>query len=708
MATALQFPAFPRHGILLNPSPSTSPYYHTTSLPGTPRLISSLSSLSSSASSSSPHTSDADNYFLTYAAAKDNQVAPQAASAAPASNATDPGLSRENSKKVRPGSAPHSRRIRFAPLPEPRREDDALPDVFLDDSVENLNYFPVSHDSLDISRSNPSSRPSSLLLGTVVNLDQTPTDSTPTLSTSSLIGSTAARTSSVRVGTTNVGSSDKEDHEWDLCTPTSPNATFSTELPGSCPESPVTCRNELPRVKERRWSTKLLKPLLGPLGRNNGVSTEDSLGANQVLRGRRESGDGMSSGSATPAGGRSRSRESIADRECNFGTPLSRCTSDNIAQKKAQKRKSSFLSSLTSGSGSGASADDGLWRTQSATGDIRRVKSRESEDFRRRSGSTTKAPNGRRQLQMLNGRVYGAKRAQNVNLFASARSDEPEFVEWGYGGMGSVKSAASVGADSKYSRLQGSSALGVASGERSRGRAGADEEDDGSGMAWLKKRKEQREREKREKEEQAAKEHSQVEKEQMNGADTDPPMVEEQQTEATAEPVQENEELKSLTVEVGSDHVTTAVQVPMHLRSLQSHHRAQGIDRAPSSASTATRKTLERKGSADTARAVSPYAPIDSEVETIDQMDVEPLENDPMDGPRERRASASSGTSTSTEDDEDGDADVEDSPKGTYGDDEEEEDEDEKRTRITALGAGVEKISRHKEKSHSVDGVGAS
>ena len=41
------------------------------------------------------------------------------------------------------------------------------------------------------------------------------------------------------------------------------------------------------------------------------------------------------------------------------------------------------------------------------------------------------------------------------------REDEPEFVEWGYGGMGSVKTAAAVGADNKWARVQGSSSLGV-------------------------------------------------------------------------------------------------------------------------------------------------------------------------------------------------------------------------------------------------------
>ncbi|KAG1751504.1 uncharacterized protein EDB91DRAFT_610356 [Suillus paluster] len=51
-------------------------------------------------------------------------------------------------------------------------------------------------------------------------------------------------------------------------------------------------------------------------------------------------------------------------------------------------------------------------------------------------------------VRMLNGRVYGSKRQTPTKPFASAR-DEPEFVEWGYGGMGSV----SCSSDSRYSVL---------------------------------------------------------------------------------------------------------------------------------------------------------------------------------------------------------------------------------------------------------------
>ena len=432
MATTLQLPAFPRHGILLNSSPSTSPYAHSSSLPGTPNLISSLSSLSSSASSTSPHNSEADNYFLTYAAVGNPySVIPRAGSTSYNSSTTESSsLSRENSSK-KPASAPQSRKIRFAPLPEPRR-DESLPDVFLDDSEENLSTFPLPRES-DAPRSNPNSRPSSLLFsGSGQILSQAPSDSTPTTSNPNLqLGANGLLP--VAPAST-AQSTSEEDSDWDnITTPVSPNTALSSSverLPQSCPESPLHRRADLPR--ERKTLTqKLLKPLLGPIGRSN-ITTEDvlTLGVNQLFRSStRDSDDVPSSGAATPAGystpSRCRSKErssSISDGECSFGAPLARSTSDNTAHKKGSRRKMSFLGF---GGASGSSSDSApLWRTQSASGDMRRVKSREGDDAKRpRSGSTNQAYGPKRQLRMLNGRVYGAKRSNNQgkNLFASAR-----------------------------------------------------------------------------------------------------------------------------------------------------------------------------------------------------------------------------------------------------------------------------------------------
>jgi len=103
---------------------------------------------------------------------------------------------------------------------------------------------------------------------------------------------------------------------------------------------------------------------------------------------------------------------------------------------------------------------------------------------------------------MLNGRVYGAKNRRknnkNVNHFANISDKEPEFVEWGYGGMGSVsggRHAGVIGDHEKKGRPRWERLHGQATGEAVGG-----EDDDGSTNAWLKKRKEKREREQAEKE----------------------------------------------------------------------------------------------------------------------------------------------------------------------------------------------------------------
>ncbi|KAG1748902.1 uncharacterized protein EDB91DRAFT_1079032 [Suillus paluster] len=111
-------------------------------------------------------------------------------------------------------------------------------------------------------------------------------------------------------------------------------------------------------------------------------------------------------------------------------------------------------------------------------------------------------------VRMLNGRVYGSKRQPPSNPFANVR-DEPEFVEWGYGGMGSVNGSS----DSKYSVLaKGAPAL-LSHGHAQKlpvggGRGGAarridgvgDDDDDGSGMGWVRRRRLEKERLAREKE----------------------------------------------------------------------------------------------------------------------------------------------------------------------------------------------------------------
>ncbi|CDO68906.1 hypothetical protein BN946_scf185000.g49 [Trametes cinnabarina] len=223
------------------------------------------------------------------------------------------------------------------------------------------------------------------------------------------------------------------------------------------------------------------------------------------------------------------------------------------------------------------------------------------------------------------------------------KSEEPEFVEWGYGGMGSVK--ASAGQSQIWSRVQnGNVAIGNGGEQQqSSARTGAPsaDEDDGSGMAWLKRRREQREREKKEREER---ERAEAEAQHKN---------------ATTEHGAEQEFLGS-----ASSTPTGRVPVP----------EAAQEEREDTPMSGGARPWTESVTEGEGGEGVS--------------------------------SSATSTTSTASEDVDDS----EDSPKdseGGFGVEEEEEEEEEEddeeeallqeRSRLTALGAGVEKIARHKE-----------
>lgn len=75
--------------------------------------------------------------------------------------------------------------------------------------------------------------------------------------------------------------------------------------------------------------------------------------------------------------------------------------------------------------------------------------------------------------RMLNGRMYGARRASEAAAMEKKRREkaEPSFVEWGAGGAGTVAKS-----------------LGVSK----------EDGDDGGGMAWVRRRREERERRARE------------------------------------------------------------------------------------------------------------------------------------------------------------------------------------------------------------------
>ncbi|KAJ1310474.1 hypothetical protein OPQ81_007207 [Rhizoctonia solani] len=260
---------------------------------------------------------------------------------------------------------------------------------------------------------------------------------------------------------------------------------------------------------------------------------------------------------------------------------------------------------------------------------------------------------GTRPQRMLNGRVYGARRARE--RLQSQSSMEPEFSEWGYGGMGSVNNG------SEYSKLQSkTSSVG--------GPGGDDDEDDGSGMTWVRKRKEKKEREEREKreaEEAAAKAAAQA------------------KAEETSSPQRTSSETagSSTTVHAERSETPTAPQTPTgtasHTRSNStsiSSPRPRTISSPPTRQNSAATVTSDRHH--PTVVAVPAHRGR-QEASVPNSSLVTSPETSP------ERSSGSSRRSSSSDDE-----DAEDSK-------EEEEEEEENQKRKTALSAGVEKISRH-------------
>ena len=231
---------------------------------------------------------------------------------------------------------------------------------------------------------------------------------------------------------------------------------------------------------------------------------------------------------------RANSRESTASNFSGRGS-VSDSWSDNASMRRFAARRTNSV----------ASADGAAQRAQFRGGfSLKHVVSEAGTSSTASSAQKKARPlpaasvNGtRRGTRLLNGRVYGVKQSaalaeqMRTNPFKNARDDEPEFVEWGHGGMGSVRSGAVAGSKSDYSRLQSSKKLSVGAVDSEGNVVGADEEDDGSGMAWVKRRKAQKEKEKKEAEERAKAEADAKEKENTDGNATESKDGEESKTE---------------------------------------------------------------------------------------------------------------------------------------------------------------------------------
>lgn len=336
---------------------------------------------------------------------------------------------------------------------------------------------------------------------------------------------------------------------------------------------------------------------------------------------------------------------------------------------------------------------------------------------------------------MLNGRVYGAKRMHNQNAFANIRSEEPEFVEWGFGGMGSVQKGG-VGAGI-WAKVQSTGGVSVGAHDstshhrpaktESGGRLGGDDDDgDGSGMGWVKRRREQREKEKREREarerEQASKQEEVQAVEAKERAsdvaesfpgDRDPhasisdPEPPQKDAEGHATPLVLTSSPATMTSALPGastpsteeKHVLTAVSLPPahthhHHHHTHSHSRST-LERAPSMVAS-VKGEPERRDSADTARGV-PVATDHVHVHQPSIVDDAGVVGEVRRADSVRSEASHTSSSSTSEDADEGDNEEEDleSPKDEEEDDDD-DDELEEESRLTALGAGVEKISRHR------------
>ncbi|TFK26452.1 hypothetical protein FA15DRAFT_667548 [Coprinopsis marcescibilis] len=360
---------------------------------------------------------------------------------------------------------PPSRKIRFAPLPDPRRA------VLITDDGGELP-IPNGEDANQI--------PAPLSLAPAVPTIDIQTQDTSSLSSfgsSKRNSDTDPSTTSTTPGTATPASTQSD---YDSSRPASPNG-----LSPATPVSPLpTPKPAVPANQSSGWPKSKGLSIFKSFKRSSGSSSSSSHSLTPTP-------------SIDRASNATVGRKGITTEEIlTLGTiNLFRASSRDSSKSSDSTAGWSLTRWASTGGGSGVPIKQfgvPLHRTQS-TQSTQSYQSKTPSllsGFRPSSApaKSTAAPN-RKGTRMLNGRVYGQKRNPNTtNLFANAPDAEPEFVEWGYGGMGSVKGARSAGAGSQWERLHGGVAV-------------EDDEDDGTSMAWLKKRREAREKKAREEQE---------------------------------------------------------------------------------------------------------------------------------------------------------------------------------------------------------------
>lgn len=294
--------------------------------------------------------------------------------------------------------------------------------------------------------------------------------------------------------------------------------------------------------------------------------------------------------------------------------------------------------------------------------------------------------------RMLNGRVYGAPRDPSPGR-AGRSFEEPKFVEWGYGGMGSVQNQtlAKGGAAADWGKLQ-SNARTIASGDAdAETTAAAEDEDDGSGMAWVRRRRAQKEKERLEKERQereaaaaapAAVPAAEDAAGQLDAKDDDTASTHE----ATSSKVAD---VPSISIQPAASAANSRPETPTAATLL----RAPSISRNTSAASGATIKELAREAKEiDISDHTTNTVNLSAKLHAHGRAHGTPEKPARAASPSPERSSDSSATGDDDADEED-DADGDDSTVEDGGEDDvEEEDES---ARKTAASAGVEKLVRH-------------
>ncbi|EJD53017.1 hypothetical protein AURDEDRAFT_110821 [Auricularia subglabra TFB-10046 SS5] len=292
--------------------------------------------------------------------------------------------------------------------------------------------------------------------------------------------------------------------------------------------------------------------------------------------------------------------------------------------------------------------------------------------------------------RMLNGRVYGAPRDPSPGR-AGRSFEEPKFVEWGYGGMGSVQNQtlAKGGAAADWGKLQSNARTIGSSDADAEAAAAAEDEDDGSGMAWVRRRRAQKEKERLEKERQereaaaaAAAAAPAEDAEKQDAKDDDTASTHE----ATSSKVAD---VPSISIQPAASAANSRPETPTATTLL----RAPSISRNISAASGTTIKEPAREAKEiDISDHTTNTVNLSAKLHAHGRAHGTPEKPARAASPSPERSSDSSATGDDDADEED-EGDDDDSTVEDGGDDEvEEEDES---ARKTAASAGVEKLVRH-------------